>query len=506
MDKKITIALLIAAVTMQIPAIWLILKQISFAGLSMDLALFVLVFAFMVLTGIGTPFSKASANEPSIRTRSLILIVSAAVGACLWGVLSNDPVWVFRGAGLCFAALIALVAGFSTSRLFYMGLLLCMVPLSLWKTAPWLHSLAQWLASSFAGCLLDIYKVFYFAKGNVLGLVSTDFLQNESCSGLRLIYPMVLSVIAYGFFKGYRYLRFLYLLVVLLFWAIVAQGAWIAVEAIIQDGQSAKVFYQSGASSIVLFATVLLLTWSGDQFFSAFSGPSSDKDSDISIEPGKNELPEAIDLPESRVPWIALWSMLVGIAVLGGWSIYRGQWAQGLYLRQSAAISAVESLKLESGVEGWKIGPATQSLESFSPVFRQTPSWNHREWELTPEQSREGSMKLRIDGIWIALPKPDWLWRWYGWKTDGVISEDHGSFSFGMKRSIVEEAYVVTKGVRVVGDRTLPGPVVQVSLVQESVRPITEKQRKEQKELHARWVEAIEKQLVFNAAIGDSIR
>jgi hypothetical protein len=317
---------------------------------------------------------------------------------------------------------------------------------------------------------------------------------------------MVLSVIAYGFFKGYRYLRFLYLLVVLLFWAIVAQGAWIAVEAIIQDGKSAKVFYQSGASSIVLFATILLLTWSGDQFFSAFSGPSSDKDSDISLEPGKNELPEAIDLPESRVPWIALWSMLVGIAVLGGWSIYRGQWAQGLYLRQSAAISAVESLKLESGVEGWKIGPATQSLESFSPVFRQTPSWNHREWELTPEQSREGSMKLRIDGIWIALPKPDWLWRWYGWKTDGVISEDHGSFSFGMKRSIVEEAYVVTKGVRVVGDRTLPGPVVQVSLVQESVRPITEKQRKEQKELHARWVEAIEKQLVFNAAIGDSIR
>jgi hypothetical protein len=42
--------------------------------------------------------------------------------------------------------------------------------------------------------------------------------------------------------------------------------------------------------------------------------------------------------------------------------------------------------------------------------------------------------------------------------------------------------------------------------VQESVRPITEKQRKEQKELHARWVEAIEKQLVFNAAIGDSNR
>jgi len=75
-----------------------------------------------------------------------------------------------------------------------------------------------------------------------------------------------------------------------------------------------------------------------------------------------------------------------------------------------------------------------------------------------------------------------------------------------MKRSIVEEAYVVTKGVRVVGDNTLPAPVVQVSLVHESVRPITEKQRKEQKELHARWVEAIEKQLGFGAAIVNSIR
>jgi hypothetical protein len=506
MDKKITIALLIAAVTMQIPAIWLILKQISFAGLSMDLALFVLVFAFMVLTGIGTPFSKASANEPSIRTRSLILIVSAAVGACLWGVLSNDPVWVFRGAGLCFASLIALVAGFSTSRLFYMGLLLCMVPLSLWKTAPWLHSLAQWLASRFAGCMLDIYKVFYFAKGNVLGLVSTDFLQNESCCGLSLIYPMILLVIAYGCFKGYRFLRFFYLLVVLLFWAIVAQGVWIAVEAIFQDGQSAKVSYSSGTASIFLFASVLLLTWSGDQFFSAFAGPSSEKESDTAGDPRNNELPKDLDFPESRVPWIALWSMLVGVAFLGGWTFYKSYWAQGLNLRQTEAISAVESLKLESGVEGWKIGPATKSPESFCPVFRQTPSWNHREWELTPEQRREGSMKLRIDGIWIALPKPDWLWQWYGWKTDLEISDDNGSFSFGMKRSIVEEAYVVTKGVRVVGDNTLPGPVVQVSLVHESVRPITEKQRQEQKELHARWVEAIENQLGFGAAIGDSIR
>ena len=506
MDKKITVALLIAAITMQIPAIWLVLQQIAFAGLSTDLALFFLVFAFMVLTGIGSPFSRASADEPSIRVRFLIVIVSAAVGACLLGVLSNEPVWVFRGAGLCLAALIALGAGFSTNRLFYVALLLCMVPLSLWKTAPWLHSIAQWLASSFAGCMLDIYKVFYFAKGNVLGLVSTDFLQNESCSGLSLIYPMVLLVMAYGCFKGYRFLRFFYLLVVLLFWAIVAQGAWIAVEAIIQDGQSSKVPYNLGASSIVLFISVLLLTWSGDQFFSAFSGPSSDKESDTSIEPRKIELPKDAGVPESRVPWIALWPLLVGISFLGGWSIYKGQWGQGLNLRQEEAISAVESLKLETGLEGWKIGPATKSSESFSPVFRQTPSWNHREWELTPDQSREGSMKLRIDGIWIALPKPDWLWRWYGWKTDLAISDDNGSFSFALKRSIVEEAYVVTKGVRVVGDSTLPGPVVQVSLVHESVRPITEKQRKEQKELHARWVEAIEKQLGFGAAIGDSIR
>ena len=506
MDRKITIALLIAAVAMQIPAVGLVLKQIAFAGLSIDLALFFLVFAFMVLTGIVSPFSRAIADEQSIRVRFLIVIVSAAVGACLRGVLSNEPVWVFRGAGLCFAALIALVSGFSKNRLFYMGLLLCMVPLSLWKTAPWLHSLAQWLASSFAGCLLDIYKVFYFAKGNVIGLVSTDFLQNESCSGLRLIYPMVLLVMAYGCFKGYRFPRFLYLLVVLLFWAIVAQGAWIAVEAIIQDGQMAKVSYNSGTASMVLFASVMMLTWSGDQFFSAFSGPSSDKESDTSIDARKIELANKNNSLESRVSWIALWSMLVGIASLGGWSFYKGQWAQGLNLRQSEAISTVESLKLESAVEGWKIGQATKSSESFIPVFRQTPDWNHREWELTPDQSREGSMKLRIDGIWIALPEPDWLWRWYGWKPDLVLSDENGTFSFGLKRSIVEEAYVVTKGVRIVGDSTLPGPVVQVSLVHESVRPITEKQRKEQKELHARWVEAIEKQLGFGAAIGDSIR
>lgn len=506
MDKKITIALLIAAVAMQIPAVGLILKQIAFAGLSIDLAVFFLVFAFMVLLGISVPFSKSSATESSIRVRFLIVIVSAAVVACFRGVLSDEPVWVFRGVGLCTAALIAMLAGFSTNRLFHMGLLLCTVPLSLWKTAPTLHSIAQWLASSFAGCLLDIYKVFYFAKGNVLGLVSTDFLQNESCSGLRLIYPMVLLVMAYGCFQGYRFPRFLYLLVVLLFWAIVAQGAWIAIEAIVQDGQAAKVSYNSGNPSALFFASVLLLTWSGDQFFSAFSNKSSDKESESPMDPRKSELPKDAQVPESRTAWFALWSLLVGIALLGGWSIYRGQWAQGLNLRQSEAISAVEFLKLESNVEGWKIGPATKSPESFSPVFRQTPSWIHWEWELTPEQRREGSMKLRIDGIWIALPKPDWLWRWYGWQTDGVISEDNGSLSFGMKRSIVEEAYVVTKGVRLVRDNTLPGPVLQVSLVHESVRPITEDQRKEQKELHARWVETIENQLGFGAGIGNSIR
>lgn len=506
MDKKITIGLLIAAVAMQTTAIGLMLKQIAFAGLSIDLALFFLAFALIVLTGMATPFSRSSTDEHPIRARNLIVFVSASVGACLLGVLSNDPVWVFRAAGLCFAALIALVAGFSTNRLFYLGLLLCMVPLSLWKTAPWVHSHSQWLASSFAGCLLDIYKVFYFAKGNVIGLVSTDFLQNESCSGLRLIYPMILLAIVYGCFNGYRFQRFLYLIGVLLFWAIVSQGAWIAVEAIMQDRQSTKVSYNSGTVSVILFASVTLLTWSGDQFFSAFFGPSSDKESETSIDAKKIELTNDKDISDSKVPWMVLWSMLVGIAFLGGWSIYKGQWAQGLNLRQYEAISAVESLKLESAVEGWKIGPATKSTESFSPVFRQTPDWKHWEWDLTPDQSREGSMKLRIDGIWIALPRPDWLWRWYGWKPDLVLSEDNGSFSFALKRSIVEEAYVVTKGVRVVGDSTLPGPVVQVSLVHESVRPITEKQRKEHKELHARWVEAIEKQLDFGAAIGDSIR
>ena len=501
MDKKITVVLLLVAMAVHVPAIRLILNQIGFAGLWIEFFIMLLGVVFLVLTGINLQGPQASTNQPSISARFLLGILLAALIVSLWGVLNDDAVWVWRGTGFCFSATMALLMGFSSRRMLHMGLLLGMVPLALWKMAPEMHSIGQWLASSFAGSILDLGKVFYFAKGNVIGLVSTDFLENNACSGLRFTFPCVLLVMTYGFFSRYPIFRCLYLLVVCLFWSIVADGSRIAYHAFIQDGQEARIHWDLGALPLVIMLSVLFLTWSGDQFYSAFSGQANDKDQESSKETQGHELPSDLSNRESRFSSFAVWSVLLGIVGLGGWSIYKNQWVHGLEVGQAGATAAVESLRLDPSIAGWTIGPATESAENFSAHFRQTPSWTHREWELTQAESQDGTMKLRVDGIWLRLPKHDWLWRWYGWKTDRVVPDENGSASFEMKRSIVEEGYVVTKGIRVLGDSSLAGPLVQVSLVLESVRPISQKQRKEQQDLHARMVQAIEQQLRFGAAI-----
>jgi hypothetical protein len=78
------------------------------------------------------------------------------------------------------------------------------VPLPLWKLAPEIHSIGQILATSFASSALDLLKVFHFTSGNVIGLVSTDFLENAQCAGLRVLGPAMLIALCYSFLRSYR--------------------------------------------------------------------------------------------------------------------------------------------------------------------------------------------------------------------------------------------------------------------------------------------------------------
>jgi hypothetical protein len=97
-------------------------------------------------------------------------------------------------------------------------------------------------------------------------------------------------------------------------------------------------------------------------------------------------------------------------------------------------------------------------------------------------------MRLRIDGLWTNSIAPQWLWQWYGWKTDARTVQQSAAVAreavaFGMSRSIVEEGYVVTRRLYLLEPSGSNSSYLQVSLVQESVRPISDQQQSLQRDL-----------------------
>jgi len=497
MGKKVTIALLAIGLAVYVPAILRFYHEIAFGQFWLELGLLVLGFASLVIAGFANrPASKPHAAKARWAAWVTGILFSALL-AILWGIYSVDTAWVLWGWGMCLSCLIALSAGFSMARLVQMSVLYFMVPVPLWTFSQEIHWLGQRLATGLAGSILDLAKIYYFNKGNVIGLVSTDFLETGQCAGIRLLGPVLLIVLTYGFTLQYRWFRVGFLILEALFWIVVWNALRIAYCVWVQDSQTTPVDWNFLLLDMVCLLGTLFLTWSGDQFYAAFTYREKDVDKEETRPSG---LQDSDSMVEGNEKWssgyvFAAGVILAAIIALGFWGIHRGVWGDAPGYGSLRTSACIEKISFDSSIDGWKITETEGSDENFIPVFRQSSNWLHREWEFTRDGVMQTTMKLRVDGPWLHPPRMNWIWNWFGWKTASLLIDSQGNSSWEVRREIVQEGFVVSRNLSLPQVDRTRAPVVQISLVQEGFRAISEEDRKAQRELFSRLRESIEQQL-----------
>lgn len=513
MDWKIGLIFLGLGVLLNLPTAQWALHGDSFSWIGIELLLWVFAPIALVCAG-NRNFNPAAHGESQRATFSSIYpCLLIALTSLLWGMYSGTTAWSLRGMSIAASCFLVLLWNATNQRLYQMVALGMLVPVSTWTFAHQIHWFGQKLATALAGSVLDLAKVYHFYKGNVIGLVSTDFLENQQCSGVRLFGTSLLLVLTLGFLSGYSWFRMVYLTIVALFWIVVWNAMRIAYCVWIQDGQSTLIQHNFVLYDVVCLLGILFFTWSADQFYSALT--YKEKDSDRESEKQDAALADSAlgnvsTRPNSSVSLVGL--LLSGVAIagivgLGGWQLYR--WF-GLSNGVSKTFSSVQVDQILDGLElktslkdGWVIARAQGAAEGFAPIFRPLAGWPHQQWELTNERLKGSTMKLRVDGLWTDAIAPQWLWQWYGWKTNvGTPPQNAGlnqdAVAFGMSRSIVEEGYVITKRLYLLDPSDSRSRYVQVSLVQESVRPIADPQQSLQRDLFTALYDEI--QGGFNAS------
>lgn len=488
MTKTLTLALLAVSLIVLSPSVWQLLSEIAWGGMWIEAGILLLGFLAILASAIASRRSTKNKLQYRVSSTAMAVGVSVALLSTLWGWYTSDPVWVFRGWAICLSAFLSLALGFSKAHFTHLACLACFVPLSLWSLAPEIHSLGQRLATSFAGSALDLLKIFFFTKGNVIGLVNTTFLENAQCSGLRLLGPALLIALIYSFLRGYRLARSVYMAVVCLFWVIVVNGVRLAFFARQQDSQATPMEFNAPVADVLCLLAILFLLWSADQFYAAFSTK------EVEREPEPSEAPVVVG-EESLSTMFAVNVLLIGLVLTGAMILYRN--SAGITVRQSSQEikRVVESIKLPLEIDGWKAEDASDSTESIAPVFKHGTTWIQRDWELANQAQGALPMKLRLEGAWLRPPKIDWHWRWFGWRLSNPLIDEHGQSSWSMNRSIVEEAIVVSCNIGVGSPDPMASPSLQLSLVQQGYQSFSDEQRKSQRDLFAKYRKEIEEHI-----------
>jgi exosortase/archaeosortase family protein len=491
MAKTLTLALLAVSLTVLSPSVWQLVSEISWGGLWFEFGLLLLGFVAIVVSAITTRNSEPIGSKHLSNSKTLAVGISLSLLATLWGWYTSDPVWIFRGWAVCLSALLSLCLGFSRSNFAHLACLSFFVPLPLWKLAPEIHSIGQILATSFASSALDLLKVFHFTSGNVIGLVSTDFLENAQCAGLRVLGPAMLIALCYSFLRSYRITRLIYMAIACLFWVVVINGVRIAFFARLQDSQPTPLNFNAPLTDILCLIAILLLLWSADQFYAAFTTKEVETETDPSKMPGMVS-------NESLTSIYAINGVLIGLVLAGAMIHYR-KWTTTHVRPSSGELrSAVDNIKLPIEMDGWKSEETVVAAESIDPVFKQGATWYHRDWELVSKTEGSLPMKLRLEGAWLRPPKLQWHWQWFGWQLSNPIIDELGQASWSMNRSIVEEAIVVSSNIGVATTDPTASPKFQLSLLQQGYQAFSEEQRKTQRELFSKLRKEIEEQIRAN--------
>jgi hypothetical protein len=481
MERGVIFVLALLSIAAHYAGLFEHVQRIGFAGRWNDLGVVLLgagaicIFAWMRLG------EWRKSNSLLAGVWKLYVILFLGVGCAGLGVWLSEARLVWMGCGWILALGLGVLLGVGAGAMLRIGLLLGLVPLLPWAWEWRIHSVGQAFSSWFAGVILDFVRVFFYWRGNAIGLVDREVLGNVQASGVRWFSPVFLAVMGYGFALRHGWFRSLYLACQTVFWVVIVQGACIAYSLWKLNGSSeqSEVVWGGWLDGVGILS-VLFLVWSSDQFYSAFTFREADESQSGSQERVRGGATVG-----------ATWGLVVGVlvfAVVGGLGLYLGRWRpiQGW---SEAGVMA-------PGGE-WKGRTLTEveEAEGFEPVFAQGWPWLQRRWRVgdaVKEEGTEGRLQVqeevvvRVLGPWQVLPEATWLWEWYGWKVAEVRRE--GDLTrWTMDRTIAEEGFVVSQWVA----QGEGGMKVQWILEVRGVRPVSEKRQEDYMEWFKGLVESV---------------
>lgn len=399
----------------------------------------------------------------------LYVIMLLGLGCGGLGVWFGDARLVWMGCGWILALGLGVILGFGAGAMLRIGLLLGLVPLLPWAWEWRLHLYGQAFSSWFAGVILDFVRVFFYWRGNAIGLVDRELVGNVQASGLRWFSPVFLAVLGYGFALRHGWFRSLYLACQAIFWVVIVQGVCIAYSLwdLSKAGVQSDVVWGGWMDGVGILS-VLFLVWSSDQFYSAFTYREVEESQREVVERGRGGASVG-----------ALWGLVLGVlgfAVIGGLGWYLGRW-------QPVQGWSVSDVTAPGGEWKGRTLTEVEVMEGFEPVFAQGRPWLQRQWRVGNEVPQEGSedrlggqeeLYVRVLGPWQVLPEATWLWDWYGWKVGDRRIEGELT-SWTMSRTIAEEGFVVSRW----GSQGEGGMKVQWVLEVRGVRPVSLERQEE---------------------------
>jgi len=269
---------------------------------------------------------------------------------------------------------------------------------------PWSALALQSSSTSLTMMMLDFMKIFFFAEGNVLGLISQQKLYPELFQGVSWLFPTMFIVIAWGIYFRYSWVRTTVNVCQAMGWVIVSNATGATI--LLANKESGGSWIDFPSALIVLdyvqFATILFLTWSGDQFLASILRSASDDTSLVQSGPVKG-----LDLLPLRWKLRGLqFALLLGLVAVCGLSLrLSNRYRLGIWQAETIA----GRIDLPGEIDGWKV----DSLDAPERRGALHSAIHVNAWSL----EREGrSMVLEIVA-WKAAPKPYlYPWLWSGWR------------------------------------------------------------------------------------------
>ncbi len=272
-------ALMAIAVLAALPIGVLYLTRMWFEGHYQFFPLFVGVVGYLFYDRFEEIANGTSPGNPlisfmlfvfsSLLILSAVLLVSAFLGAISLYVLFISVVYWLVGSRGC-----------ANSLPFFLLLLLA-VPLPANFDNLIIVKL-QFLASAFAGWILDMFGLVHFREGVILVTEQQQFFTEEACSGIRSLYSSIAGMAIYCVICRYGWARSAFTVAQTFFWVIFGNAVRIAIVVWVASSYTTAI--ADGAMhdvlGIAMFVVIMLLAISTDRLVSSML-PQKEKESEL---------------------------------------------------------------------------------------------------------------------------------------------------------------------------------------------------------------------------------